>query len=164
MLNSLSGSLCVPMAAGTALVSPQLFYWTCSLLHSFIHSTSPNISQCIHHAPYAAPLLAFVPNSASCRHPSLPRGPRVTSLQPFASRWLRPRWPSWWSSYGNMMALRRACCPSSTGNTRRRMSRANNPPAEPVPPTGVYTATRLTPVHVTAHGGAMEHSHVGVFL
>ena len=125
---------------------------------SFIHSTSPNISQCIHHAPYTAPLLAFVPNSASCRHPSLPRGPRVASLQPFASRWLRPRWPSWWSSYGNMMALRRACCPSSTGSTRRRMSRVNNPPAEPVPPTGVYTATRLTPVHLTAHGGAMEHS------
>ena len=145
------------MAAGTTLVSPQLFYWTVSLFHSFIQRLRIFLSASIT-PPYAAPLLAFVPNSASCRHPSLPRGPRVTSLQPFASRWLRPRWPSWWSSYGNMMALRRACCPSSTGSTRRRMSRVNNPPAEPVPPTGVYTATRLTPVHLTAHGGAMEHS------
>ena len=50
MLNSLSGSLCVPMAAGTAhSLTPTLLLGIFAV--SFIHSTSPNISQCIHHAP-----------------------------------------------------------------------------------------------------------------
>ena len=59
VFHTLSGSLCVPMAAGTALVSPQLFYWAFSLFHSFIQRLRVFLSASI--TPQYAPPLPVSP-------------------------------------------------------------------------------------------------------